>query len=93
MKHIREEINEYAMVEGWAIFFTTGTEDEGDYRIERLDESEKFASDSAAWMHIYNGAQRGNPHHQRALDFIEMNNPTEYQRIMAWCSFKQAVLI
>ena len=47
-------INAQAIREGWAVFFIEGTQDDGDYRIERLDASNIFRDDPEVWSHVIN---------------------------------------
>lgn len=70
--------NSQAMSEGWAVFHTTGTNDDGDFRIERLDEEAIFADDQAAWDHVIEKAAQCSAYHQNALRFIRRHNETEF---------------
>jgi hypothetical protein len=78
-----DEINTKLIHEGWAIFSTLGTDDEGDWRIERDDELALFPNDQAVWQHVYDLAAAGSAWHQAALEFIRDNNPTEWETINA----------
>lgn len=76
--------NTRALQEGWAVSETTGTHDDGDYRIERLDHSRIFLSDDDAWTHVINqGVFAENRYHLSALRFVWEHNPTEFDRIEA----------
>lgn len=74
-------INDALEHEGWAIRFTTGTQDEGDWRIERDDELAAFQTDAAVWEHVYDRAMQGSKWHKAALEFIANNNVTEWELI------------
>ena len=68
--------------EGWAVFWTLGTDDVGDYRIERNDEEERFDSDLRAWEFVLKKALWDqSKHHQDAIRFIARYNSDEYERI------------
>lgn len=68
--------------EGWAIFQTTGTDDIGDWRLERNDEEEKFDSDLQAWEFVLKKALWDlSEHHQKAIAFLARHNSDEYERI------------
>lgn len=73
--------NTVAMSEGWAVFRTLGTDDTGDYRIERVDEMARFFNDEAAWRHVAQRATEGSTYHTDALRFIRLNNADEWERI------------
>lgn len=60
--------------EGWSIFESS----EYGFRIERLDEAEKFDGDGPAWLHVLAKAAKGSALHRRALAFIKKQNPAEY---------------
>ena len=70
-----------AMDEGWAIFSTCGVDDEGDLRIERLDEAGRFEDDKEAWTHVIRCAIHGSEYHALALNEIRADNPTEWGRL------------
>lgn len=72
------EDSKAAESEGWNVFFASPTDDEGDYRIERIDEAEIFESDFAVWNHL---AWNKSPLHLKAIAFIKHENPTEYNTI------------
>lgn len=67
--------------EGWILSYTTGTNDIGNYRIERDDEAGVFLSDMQAWRFVAYRARCGSVHHQEVLDFIKEENPTEWLEI------------
>lgn len=80
--------NRRAMLEGWAICQTTGTNDDGDWRIERIDHSRIFLSDNDVWTHVINQAVFVHDlYHLSALKFIEVNNWTEFERIEAHAAY------
>lgn len=64
--------------EGWDLFQSTGTDDEGIYRIERIDEAEVFPDDITAWKFVAHKASCGSRSHKAVLDFIREENPTEW---------------
>lgn len=76
-----DAINAAVQPEGWAIFNTLGTQDDGDWRIERDDEAGVFDDDMAAWNHILSRAQAGSVVHRKALSFIRAHNETEWELI------------
>lgn len=67
--------------EGWNIFETTGTLDEGDLRLERVDEAAIFQDDLEAWSFVYARAAEGSEYHRTALSIIAADNPTEAAQI------------
>ena len=73
--------NTSAMDEGWAISVTSGTEDIGRLRIERLDEAEIFDGDPGAWNYVVSRARAGSEYHQQALKIVFEENPTEADEI------------
>lgn len=73
-----DQINDQIMSEGWAIRNTTGTDDVGDWRIERDDELALFPNDQAVWRHIHEQAIAKSRPHRKALMFIAFNNATEW---------------
>lgn len=73
--------NTQALTEGWGVFFTTGTDDCGDYRIERWDEADEFPDDSSAWIHVFREAFWGSLYHREALTFIRRTNSCEFTRM------------
>lgn len=76
--------NEQAMREGWAVAQTSGNDDEGDARIERLDEAEKFETDDQAWAHVVRCANEMSIYHINALRFVFERNPSEKKAILDW---------
>jgi hypothetical protein len=71
--------NTQAMTEGWAISACTGVEE--DYRLEKMDEMSVFESDREAWIHVARRALNGSTYHIRALKFLEVNEPVEFENI------------
>lgn len=70
-----------ATEEGWAIFEAHGTDDLGMLRIERIDEAAIFDGDPAAWHYVVSRARAGSEYHQRALQIVAEDNPTERDEI------------
>ena len=70
-----------ATEEGWAIFEAHGTDDIGMLRIERIDEAAIFDGDPAAWNYVVSRARAGSEYHQRALQIVAEDNPTERDEI------------
>lgn len=71
-----------AIREGWCISQTIGTDDEGDFRLERIDELEIFEHDEDAWGYVSKKALcEGSRYHIEALRFIRDRNPTEFELI------------
>lgn len=65
--------------EGWLVVRTSGTNDIGDWRIERIDHRSVFQKDDAAWTHVIDMAVfKGSEHHKAALRFIRDHNETEW---------------
>ena len=77
-----DAINRQTDAEGWALFHTSGTDDIGEYRIERYDEAEIFPNDPAAWAHVVARALAGSEPHRAALAFIKAENATEWTEIL-----------
>lgn len=75
--------NDRADEEGWAVFHSIGTDDAGEFRIERYDEASAFPDDEAAWRHVARKAREGSDYHAAALQFIQRYNPDEWLRIKA----------
>jgi len=76
--------NAAAAAEGWIIFETMGTDDEGSLRIERVDFPEGpqfdgpvFEGDAEAWQHVMARAIAGSAMHRDAIDKVANNNPSE----------------
>lgn len=76
--------NEQAMREGWAVSQTSGTDDERDARVERLDELEKFETDAQAWAHVLRCANEMSIYHVNALRFVFERNASEKAAILAY---------
>ena len=72
---------EAALAEGWCIFETIGTMDEGTVRLEKVDEAERFNSDAEVWTHVIKSAAMGRRLHIGALEIIRAENPTEWARL------------
>lgn len=81
--------NTQAMSEGWAISACTGVDEK--WRLERIDEDEKFADDFDAWGHVGREALKGSIYHIRALKFLEVNEPIEFFRVEDYVCFYQSV--
>jgi hypothetical protein len=76
--------NTVALLEGWAVFHAIGTADDGDVRIERLDEEPVFETDQDVWTHvIQRGVIEGSAYHRDALLVVKGGNKTEWDRIAA----------
>lgn len=71
--------NAQAMHEGWAISAVTGVDES--WRLEKIDEHGKFASDMDAWQFVGREALKGSIYHIRALKFLEQNEPGEFALI------------
>jgi hypothetical protein len=74
-----------ATTEGWAVFHAHGTEDDGDLRLERVDETEIFATDDAVWRFVVGRARMGSALHYDALRQVFENNPSEKKAILDHC--------
>lgn len=78
--HTSEFENAQAYREGWAIFDCDGS-DNGRWQLCRIDEDEIFATDEAAWRHVWTHAEAGSAYHQAALAYLKRHNPGEYDCI------------
>jgi hypothetical protein len=69
-----------ASVEGWDIF--PGFGDKGrPFLIEARMALHVFASDEAAWRHVWGKAHAGSALHLKALDLMKRFSPVEYAEI------------
>ncbi len=76
-----DEVNDLALLEGWALFYSgsDSTEEvDSDYRLERDDEMEKFPDDGAAAAHVIAQALEGSSLHRDALDCLRQNGPVDF---------------
>lgn len=82
--------NTQAMTEGWAISACIGVEE--NWRLEKIDEQDKFDSDINAWLFVGKKAIEGSVYHIRALKFLEVNEPAEFELIQNHvCLFESVV--
>jgi hypothetical protein len=71
--------NTQAETEGW---FISEIGAEGDtWRLEKNDAAEIFETDDMAWGYVIRQAVQGSVYHIRALKFLEVNAPEEFERI------------
>jgi hypothetical protein len=81
MKHMTKIIsqtNYVAELEGWGIFYCQGSED-GDYQLQKIDDSGVFENDLQAISFVKNLAQQGSAIHILAMGIIAVLNPSELQ--------------
>lgn len=69
-----------AQHEGWDIF-ETGGGSHPDFEIERVDDDELFADDTAAAAHVVTRAAAGSATHLRAVAFLAVVGPEDLQAI------------
>lgn len=69
-----------ASVEGWDLFPGFGGARKP-YQMERRAELDVFASDEAAWRHVWKKSEAGSALHARALAFLKKHSPVEHADI------------
>lgn len=69
-----------ASVEGWDLFPGFGNPRKP-YQMERRAKLDVFASDEAAWRHVWEKAEAGSALHVRALAFLKKHSPIEHADI------------
>jgi hypothetical protein len=81
-KQVDLETQIFEKNEGWAIFFSYGTN--GDkYELQRIDDEDAFDCDEDAWSYVREKALQGSKLHIDALEFLRVNSITEYNLITA----------
>lgn len=70
-----------ASVDGWDIFPGFGESKVRPFMLERRTELGTFASDEAAWRHVWAKAEAGSDLHVRALAFLKRHSPVEHAEI------------
>lgn len=72
--------------EGWDIFEASGSiqneKGDRDFQLQRLDEEAILSDDVEAWNLVWSSDQ---PHHKKALDFLNEHSPAEYAAIVEEC--------
>jgi hypothetical protein len=74
--------------EGWDVFAVFGSEQEGLYQLQRIDDPSNdldyddpvFQYDPDAWLWVYLNSASGL--HRRAMEFLKAHSPEEYGRII-----------
>lgn len=70
-----------AFAEGWSIFDCDGSAN-GRWQLQKVDESDEFDSDLAAWQHVVKQARSGSQYHINALDFLLKHNRLEHDTVV-----------
>lgn len=85
-----------ALREGWDIFDTGGAEGHDDFEIQYVQAPQDFEpgflpysepvfkDDVEAWLHVRSLAWGGSKLHYRALRFLEVHAPEEFDKIVNW---------
>ena len=69
--------------EGWNVFHVSGASDGRQWGIEKVDEKAVFATNEEAWRFVMRKANEGGLLHLKALMFLLINEPNEYDNMMA----------
>lgn len=69
-----------AAIEGWEIYDCSGA-GAGPFHLRRRADLEGFSSDVEVWRHVVDRANEGSALHMRALEFVSINSPAEYDAI------------
>lgn len=72
-----------AHVEGWDIFECWGSLN-GPWQIQKFDDEDRYAEDNEVWSLVRQRAAAGSALHQKALDFLQVHNPREYEAVTTW---------
>jgi hypothetical protein len=83
------DINRLAHLEGWTLSECSGCAEDAEptpYQLQRLDIRPVFATDDAAWVHVYRLALAGSFLHRQALNFLAKNSPAEFVKIKTHCA-------
>lgn len=72
--------NTQAALEGWSVSEVGAVGDA--FRLEKLDERNKFGTDQQAWVFVYLSAKSGSVYHAAALAYLETHAPEEHTLIL-----------